>query len=73
MSERNTLSVQWRTSSHSGGSGTQCVQVAALHPDGAVAARDSKSPEGGTLTFSPGEWSAFLTQVKAGRFDQAQR
>ncbi|GAA2452432.1 hypothetical protein GCM10010191_83420 [Actinomadura vinacea] len=70
MSEQNLARLQWRTSSHSGGQGTQCVQVAALEAKKAVAARDSKNPDGGMLTFSRGEWAAFLGRVKAGTFDR---
>jgi hypothetical protein len=59
--------VQWRTSSHSGGSGTACVEVANMTQR--VMARDSKDPSGPVLTFSPGEWRAFLADVKRGVHD----
>jgi hypothetical protein len=61
----------WRTSSYSGTDGTQCVEVTALEPGRAVAARDSKDPSGGMLTFSQGEWGTFLGQVKTGTFDRS--
>jgi hypothetical protein len=57
----------WRSSSHSGSDGTQCVQVAALAAERVVAARDSKDPDGAILLFLVAEWSDFLTEVKAGR------
>lgn len=47
----------WRKSSHSSEQGGECVEVAA-HP-GAVHVRDSKVPEGPTLTFGPTQWTAF--------------
>ncbi|WP_440064927.1 DUF397 domain-containing protein [Streptosporangium sp. OZ121] len=57
----------WKKSSLSGGSGGNCVEVAGNLP-GAVAVRDSKNPAGPVLAFTPGEWRAFLTTVKSGRF-----
>ncbi|MET8000520.1 DUF397 domain-containing protein [Nonomuraea glycinis] len=59
--------VIWRKSSHSG-SGDNCVEVAAL-PGGGQAVRDSKSPDGPVLTFTPGEWNAFIEGVRDGEFD----
>jgi hypothetical protein len=53
----------WKTSSHSGGSGGNCVQVA-MNLSGVVAVRDSKDPAGPVLGFTRGEWSAFLQAVK---------
>lgn len=45
-----------------------CVLVADL-PDGGVAVRDSKVPDGPVLTFSAEEWQAHIAGVKAGEFD----
>ncbi len=56
----------WYKSSYSGGNGGDCVEVASGLP-GLVAVRDSKNPEGGTLSFPPGIWQAFLADIKAGR------
>ena len=59
-------SLAWRKSSYSG-SGDNCVEVAAL-PDGGQAVRDSKEPDGPVLTFTPGEWNAFIKGAKDGEF-----
>ncbi|WP_190856338.1 DUF397 domain-containing protein [Actinomadura sp. RB99] len=67
MSGQETSTVLWRTSSHSGGDATQCVEVAGRAQ--MVAARDSKDPAGPVLTFGPGEWRAFLADVKRGAHD----
>jgi hypothetical protein len=58
--------LSWRKSSFS--EPTQCVEVALLRGGGAIT-RDSKNPSGPALTFTAGEWSAFLAGVKAGEFD----
>lgn len=60
-------SVTWRKSSHSGAS-NNCVEVAYL-ADGRRLVRDSKDVDGPVLTFSGGEWSAFLSGVHDGEFD----
>ena len=58
----------WRTSSYSGGTGGNCVQVTRNLP-GIVAVRDSKDSHGAVLVFAPSEWKAFTAQVNNGRFD----
>lgn len=58
----------WRKSSRSGGSGGQCVEVAANLP-GVVAVRDSKDPNGPKLLFTPTQWNAFTKSIKTGKFD----
>jgi hypothetical protein len=60
-----TDKLTWMKSSHSGGQGGNCVEVAAL-PDGGRAVRDSKDSGGPVLVFTPGEWEAFLRGVKQG-------
>ncbi|WP_221316289.1 DUF397 domain-containing protein [Saccharopolyspora gloriosae] len=60
------MALHWRKSSYSNGTRT-CVEVACA--DRAVAARDSKSPDGGVLLFGATSWSSFLHGVRAGRFD----
>ena len=59
----------WRKSSRSSGNGGQCVEVA-LNVPGIVAVRDSKNPDGTALVFTEGEWSAFISGVRAGEFDR---
>lgn len=56
----------WVKSSRSGANGN-CVEVAKL-PDGTVAVRDSKNPDGGVLVFTRPEWDAFLGGVLDGDF-----
>lgn len=60
----------WRKSSHCG-SHHNCVEIAWRRGAGdiAIMVRDSKFPGREPLTFTPGEWSAFLARVKAGEFD----
>ncbi|WP_326637017.1 DUF397 domain-containing protein [Streptosporangium sp. NBC_01755] len=67
--------VVWRTSSLSA-NGADCVQVAVVngsdsHKSHAIRlflVRDSKNPDGGVLTFTPGEWHAFLDGVRDDKF-----
>ncbi|MFC4529696.1 DUF397 domain-containing protein [Sphaerisporangium dianthi] len=56
----------WRKSSFSGDSG-ECVEVVS-NLGGVVGVRDSKDLGGPALVCASGEWSAFLTGVKNGRF-----
>jgi hypothetical protein len=55
----------WRKSSFSGANG--CVEIAVI--DGKIAVRDSKAQKGPVLTFTPGEWKAFVGGVRNGEFD----
>jgi hypothetical protein len=57
----------WRTSSFSQDGG-QCVETAFL-PDGRVALRHSKDPDGSILIYTRREWDAFLKGAKDGEFD----
>lgn len=61
----------WRKASASN-LDTCCVEVAQL-PEGGVAVRDSKDPQGPVLHFTPGEWAAFATGMAAGEFDSLGR
>jgi hypothetical protein len=54
---------------HRSFSNSNCVEIASL-PDGGVAVRDSKDPDGPVLEFTAGEWSAFAAGVRDGEFDQ---
>jgi hypothetical protein len=51
----------WRTSSYSGSTGGQCVEVAS---DAGVMVRDTTDRDGGTLSFGADAWPAFLTTIK---------
>lgn len=59
-------SMEWRKSTYSSEFG--CVEAAPL-PDGSVAIRDSKNPEGGMLVFTRHEIHCFLQGVRGGEFD----
>ena len=63
--------VRWTKSARSNPSGN-CVECAAL-PDGAVAVRNSRDPEGPALVFTYAELDAFLAGVKDGEFDDLLR
>ncbi|MEV7090127.1 DUF397 domain-containing protein [Streptomyces sp. NPDC093085] len=56
----------WRKSSYSGGEQGQCVEIA--ETAGAVHVRDSKDPDGSTLTFAPAGFAAFA-QFAASELD----
>ncbi len=58
----------WRKATRSTGANTGCVEIAANLP-GVAAVRDSKRPEGGAHVVSRATFAAFLTDVKAGRYD----
>ncbi|WP_202638138.1 DUF397 domain-containing protein [Bailinhaonella thermotolerans] len=59
----------WSKSSYSG-EGANCVEVATAADHRGLGrlhlTRDSKDPQGGVLSFTPGEWRAFLDKVKHG-------
>jgi Domain of unknown function (DUF397) len=50
----------WRKSTRSGSG--NCIETAPVH--GGIAVRDSASPAGAILAFTPGAWTAFLTALK---------
>ena len=67
MSRNDLTSAQWRKSSYSDGQ-ANCIEVATTgNPGRLVAVRDSKSPDGPGLTFTPGAWRRFTERVTAGR------
>lgn len=54
--------MNWRTSSYSGGNGAECVEAG--QGPGTIAVRDSKNREGTRLDFSPDAWRWFTVTVK---------
>jgi hypothetical protein len=57
----------WRKSRRSNASGN-CVELAQL-PEGGVALRNSRDPEGPALLFTRDEITAFVNGVRSGDFD----
>jgi hypothetical protein len=67
MSLNDLSGAPWRKSSYSDGQ-ANCVEVAAVGDRyGLVAVRDSKSPGGPGLAFTPDAWQQFTERVTAGR------
>jgi hypothetical protein len=62
----NYVEGAFRTSSFS--AGTNCVEVSGCDCS-EVRVRDSKDPAKRTLTFTRGEWAAFVKGVKNNEFD----
>ncbi len=58
----NFIGLRWPKSTYSMGSG-DCVEFAQF-PNGKVAMRDSKNPEGGVLVFTAMEWRTFIGAMK---------
>ncbi|WFE30294.1 DUF397 domain-containing protein [Solwaraspora sp. WMMD791] len=54
----------WRKSSRSSASGSNCVEVATL-AGGTIGVRDSKDPHGPALLFPTDAWTAFVTTVSS--------
>lgn len=52
----------WRKSSHSGSTGGECVELAAV--SGVVAVRDSKDPGGPKLVVGRDEFAALVARLK---------
>ncbi|GAA2221654.1 DUF397 domain-containing protein [Streptomyces amakusaensis] len=53
----------WTKSSYSGGNGA-CVEVKSPVRQ-AISVRDSKVPAGPSITFVPGSWNVFVSQMDA--------
>jgi hypothetical protein len=63
----NNTAVQWFKSSYSSEK-AECVEVAHLSIR-LVGVRDSKNPQGPSLSFTPTEWTAFTTTIQSGHLD----
>ncbi|GAA1115666.1 DUF397 domain-containing protein [Nocardiopsis metallicus] len=64
----DTTHAVWMRSSLSNPDSEAIVEVAEFD-DGFRAVRDGKSPEKGTLFFTPAEWEAFVLGARDGEFD----
>jgi len=62
------MEMKWRKSIRSSANGGNCVELA--RTQSAMFVRDSKNPNSGTLKFTPGTFSALLTDIKSGKYDQ---
>jgi hypothetical protein len=58
---------EWRKSRHSNPSGN-CVEIAEL-PDGAIAIRNSRFPDGPALICARTDFTEFLAGARGGEFD----
>ena len=65
MSEHGEVAEGWRKSSTSDVKDCVEVRFGGQHVD----VRNSRNRNGSVLTFSHGEWTAFLTAVRLGEFD----
>ncbi|MEU5509420.1 DUF397 domain-containing protein [Streptomyces fungicidicus] len=52
----------WFKSSHSGGSGTECVECA--HTEGGTLIRDSKDRQGPMITVGHATWASFVQTIR---------
>ncbi|MBE1530361.1 DUF397 domain-containing protein [Actinomadura algeriensis] len=64
MTNLDLAAAQWRKSSHSGGQGGECVEVANAAPVSAVAVRDSKDPDGPKLLLDVAAWRTLTARIK---------
>ncbi len=67
MAAAELRGVVWQKSAHSNSQGT-CVELARL-PDGHVAVRNSRFPDGPALIYTRAEIEALFLGVKDGEFD----
>jgi hypothetical protein len=62
----DTRGAHWFKSSYSGGSGTECIEVADLRTE--VAVRDSKQPSGAHIAVQRSAWTRFIAAVHLRQF-----
>ncbi|MCM6772108.1 DUF397 domain-containing protein [Nocardia sp. CDC159] len=67
MGSEQPSGLAWRKSTFSNPSGN-CVELADM-PNGLVAMRNSRDPEGAVLVYTRPEIDAFLRGAKGGEFD----
>ncbi|MGI8309333.1 DUF397 domain-containing protein [Saccharopolyspora hattusasensis] len=60
---KHLSNARWRKSRRSA-SNAHCVEVAVA--TGAIGVRDTKDRDGGTLVFTPAQWTSFTTSLKQG-------
>ena len=70
MNAPEYVGVTWRKSKRSG-STNDCVEIAEL-PNGRVAIRDSKEPDGPALEFSRAAFKGMIGGAKAGELEGPQ-
>ncbi|MEV5511157.1 DUF397 domain-containing protein [Streptomyces orinoci] len=59
--------MNWRKSTYSSNNGSECLEVADNIPGtDTIPIRDSKRPQGATLTIPTPSWTHFLTTIQAG-------
>ncbi|WP_310723952.1 DUF397 domain-containing protein [Streptomyces sp. N2A] len=60
----------WVKSSYSSQDGGDCLEWSPGHAraHGEVPVRDSKAPDGPSLTFAPAAWAAFVSGIRDGEF-----
>jgi hypothetical protein len=61
--------LHWFKSSYSGGSGSDCVEVAGDPAGRQTLVRDSKDPQGPVLTFDAAAFASFVDAARSGQFD----
>ncbi|MFF4240788.1 DUF397 domain-containing protein [Actinomadura geliboluensis] len=66
MTNPDPSRITWRKSRRSNNGGN-CVEIGAL--TGMIGVRDSKAPDDGYLSLSPQNWTAFVSDVREGRYD----
>lgn len=62
MKQADSNVQQWRKSSHSGGSGGECVEVASM--PGMLVIRDSKDPVGPRLELTPAAARSLISRLR---------